>query len=172
LLHTQLSHALSLNDVCDTLPSFAYPATNAIRWPDIKGCKTRKEALAVRNTKTQIQALFPFGSYLMVLKVSPSLLTKGRVFALDLLSPQGALLISSMKASAGLPLALDDSLLISQFTIPEDERALPDFRKKFPEEFAMLEARNIDRRHLGNPVLRLGRVDAEHISALCQKEQP
>jgi hypothetical protein len=77
-----------------------------------------------------------------------------------------------MKASAGRPLALDDPLLISEFQFPEDERAWPSSRKGFPAEFAMLEARNIDWRHLGNPVLRLGRVDADHIAALCQKEQP
>jgi hypothetical protein len=155
-----------------TLRSFAYPAANAVRWQDVKKCRNKNEVDALMREKTHISALFPFGSYLLVVKAYPSERIKGSIIAVDLLSQRGARLISSMNVSGGLPLALDDALLISEFQFPEDERALPYSRKIFAEEFAMLEARNINWRHLGNPILRLGRVDAEHIAALCRKEQP
>jgi hypothetical protein len=154
------------------LRSFAYPAANAIRWQEVKMCRTRDEVDTLMGEKTQICALFPFLSYLFMVKAYPSAWAKGSIMAVDLLTIQGRLLISSVKVGAGRPLALDDALLISEFQFPEDERAWPSSRKQFPEEFAMLEARNIDWRHLGNPILRLGRVDAEHIAGRCQKEQP
>jgi hypothetical protein len=155
-----------------TLRSFAYPAADAIRWQEVKKCRTRKEYNALSRDRTRICDIFPFLSYLLVVKSYPNEWAKRSLMGVDLLTNQGSRLITSMPLPNGLPLALDDALLISPFLIPEEELALPYSRKVFAEEFAMLEARNIDWRNLGNPVLRLGRVDADHIAAFCRKEQP
>jgi hypothetical protein len=155
-----------------TLRSFAYPAADAIRWQEVKKCRTKKEFNALYRDRTHILALFPFASYLLVVKSYPNEWAKRSIMGVDLLTNQGTRLITSMNVSGGQPLALDDALLISHVSIPEDELVLRSFRIKFSEELAMLEGRNIDWLHLGNPVLRLGRVDAEHIAAFCRKEQP